>query len=603
MRLALLLPLALLGCPASQPTPVDAGPTPDAGNVAQPPTITFTQINPKPVAVPSGFVRGVAGELFAVADGHVLRSTDSGLTFETRAAFPAALASDEDGTLYGVQAGHLLRSTDAAATFTDIPTPDVQSKYPPQIAALRGGIVWLISSGSDPAHLYRSTDRGTTFAEVALPAPSNDILPFKSLDSHLLLHDRQAQHLLRTLDGATWEALNLPGNPEGCLETRGGSVLINAYVNQQYAGYRQFDGGWTPLPFNGFCFFDQRPNGGLIHRESTEAVDESFDEGATWHRISPGESTQAFNTSTALDDVILAEADGPPARLEPDGGWVIPPLQGLQHPAVANYGDIAFADDGRIALAGSHLIFVSQDQGASWHSAFRSEDTSPIRAVAYRPDGKRLFVGGNFARYSILDEDALTVILSADLEVTAEKIQQAAWLPARFEYGQLYVTTAKDDASDGALVTLQPEYGIGVQLLNPFRIASSPSTIFPTGYDGLTVTSNGPNGNYILVGYRRSSDNGIRTEKLGGDGWSEYTNPTNNRPTLSLSASGPYGDPVAALFTDNGLFLGTSEYTQLPVTVVGVLGDYRRAKFAPDGHLWLITTGGIYRSNEAFGSR
>lgn len=583
----------------------DGSTSADAGSLVL--DVAFESALPGLVLPRAGLTRGEGDELFSFRSGVVARSADRGRTWDERAEIAAFNFAYGDGKLYAGGSTSLFRSGDGAETFETLANPAETVGAGAWSVRVAAGALWVNWTGS-PLRLFRSTDGGDSFAEVALPAGTTEArYPRTSGDALLALFNGTIA--ARTTDGASWETLGTYDRAVTAYETRAGTLLLGIQDEQGSAVMRSGDDGasWQRSPSVTFYDYDERPDGTLV-RVGSSLVDESTDEGVTWTPRVASYPEFSVHEFVAFDEELVGVSVESLARLAHDAAqWTFDEEAGLPHPAVGRFRDIAFSETGRVALVGERRVFVSDDDGVIFRRGFDAHDSlevGELTSIGIRPDGERIFVGSTNARFVLLEGDGETRVLGGTIAGRAgETIHQVRWVPSGREPG-LYVTTGNDENTSGMVFQAQSrEDTVRFNQINPLVVPSAPNSIRGAGYFGFDIARHDGTTIVAFVGILQWAATNYSAPHLyenldfpNTSTWRSITRPVAFGQPLTISVSGEYGEPVAFLYPNDRLFVGSFASHVTEVRTTDLLGDLLSAKFAPDGKLWVVTTQGLYRS-------
>jgi hypothetical protein len=610
MRLTVGVLLVLAAC-ESQPMP-DAGAQPDAGGPApvdagsglEPLPLDFMAFSPPARRQHLGLV-STGGTVYDGSGAAIEVTTDVGRTWQTRGARSGQVALVGASTVYVLSQTTLSRSDDGALTFTDLPLPAAAMGTVPLLATTTDGTVWLTLQASPPL-LYRSTDRGASFQQVALPQGTTVIRTCPSShDTFVAL--RNATEVVR-FDGAGLVSLGAVSNPAFCVVTRTGTVLVSARDTGPFQ--LRVPAGGTTLerqPLRG-------PSAYVVHgadvvRTLTDgSTERSSDDGVTWTtQVSAPVNGFAINAVVPAGTSLLASSTlGLVELAQGASAWAV--VEDLGLPGFLRVVDLSLSRQtpARAVLLDDNTqrtIFVSHD-GAAW---VRGVTLSPAeaRAIAVSPTGDKVFVGGSAGAWRLLGADGKTPLSSGTLtngvRTETNPIQQAAW--EGDGSGLVVVTTANDSDSAGEVLSLDPTTPLLYWSFHTPSSTNLQTSWRPGGYRAVAVSPGGGTLNRRLFTSFRSlvSANGWSTSQLVWNRafesqgfWEEYEGPVTATAALAASYSATGNGPLAVLFSEGRLRVGTTLLGLREVPTDTRFVNARVARFGADGRLWVGGPGGLF---------
>jgi hypothetical protein len=261
--------------------------------------------------------------------------------------------------LLGVYGGGMYRGTPGGTDWQDVST-GVGWPFPRQVVASDDDTFYL---GSGSA-LYATRDGGATWA--ALPVLVSDVGNQFAVDGDRIVSggwDEGSKVTVSEDAGATFGVVTLPG---ACGVKPEMVVLdgLTAWVGCGDDGrlFRSDDGGWT---WAWVATLDEQLHGLLPGSPVLLATDDgiltSDDDGATFTPFTL-DGHRVEQLSRAPDGTIWASVPGSGlVRIADDGS-----VEYLGWPALDRVDEIAFADDGRIAVGLRDGAWWSDDGGATW---------------------------------------------------------------------------------------------------------------------------------------------------------------------------------------------------------------------------------------------
>jgi hypothetical protein len=605
MRLVLaLLVVAACGGDDTMMMPADGGGDSNDGDIVSLEiAVDFARI-PTTIASPiTEHVRGPDGRIFGLRAGTLVASSDAGATFSVVAASNGTYLAATTASLFALGQGPLTlaRSTGGALTALTAPASATFLAATPTTL----WILSLINNGVDAPKLYRSTDQGDNFTEITPPPPPpNNRWNLYTGGEYLFLESNG--RIYRTQTGASWDDLGTIPMLRSFAATQAGTALALG-TPTNYALYRRAigDTAWTPSA-DLFAVYQisQRENGELVRiNTGAGSIELSTNDGTSW-TAGPGASLtscsvlehQAFDTAilgSCFDSATTLNIRLPAAAAQ----WIREEPAGLPFPQYANYTDVSFSDDGKIALAGKRRIYLSDD-GVTWRaSTYAADSTWPINSVAITPDGERIFAGSTVGRYAFLDTNG-AVTSTSNLPVPpAQHVRQADWVTDQV----VIVTTASDSNTEGGVFDGNPDR-VGTWMpINPFAREDNPQFDPMAGFHGVEACAYAGSHAYVFGVHQWFGTNSyqtrLRIRYQHGDPFADLEPPVSPFIASSLSCS-PSG-LRSSTFGDEFLYVGDFLVARFRrVMPTGMEGKLIVAKLAPDDRLWVVTDRGVFRSTQ-----
>jgi hypothetical protein len=272
-------------------------------------------------------------------------------------------------------------------------------------------------------------------------------------------------------------------------------------------------------------------------------------------------------------------------------------------PDYADVVDLAIAEDGRMAMLSGESNDVRlhvQDSAGAWHKGPLFSQAE-ARALAIRPEGDLVFVGGAGGRYVLLDHDGTRVresgvIQSEFGEVDTNAITSASWSHA-FLTDVITVGTAEEFDTEGNLwFWTGPAEHVRWVKVTPESTSDS-IAVRPGGYHAVATASNPTDGPRVLLtmrswyGTNAWMSNTFGTANLGANGdalWQEVDSYWSDLPLATLFPPEGYAEMV--LWPEGRLY--AREGWNLPfVEVEGVPREASIARYDPSGRIWIAAYG------------
>lgn len=596
----LLLPL--LGCPLS---PVDSDTDGETGD-----TVVDTDTAPPPVPlvlqdVPAERAPGRYGlvtdgsRLYALrADGPTLHfSDDLGVTWARGPAVDGFLVQGR-GEVFVAGASGVARLTEGGASTEPLALPVGQDAAGVRWLGADGdGALWL-SSVAAPIALWRSVDGGESWVEAELPQPAEHVFACPVAAGGLVVIADFAR--VTRWSGSAFVDLGAVTEPSDCFGTPGGAVHV---VAEEPPVERRLPAGsdaWEERALAGYVGY--RALGDVVLRVSGDGtVETSADDGATF---APAVGTlwdHTLHTHVAVGGTLVALAaslygqQGVARWTPPATSWTQASIGGL--PLYARVRDLAFAEDGRAAMLVNESPLVAlyaQDPDGVWYRGAELT-AAEARAVAIRPDGERVAVGGDDGVVRFYDALGARAVWSGQM-VTAggyaepNAVTSLAWADTS---GEPVLLIATADASDtagnvwrGVWNVDHPEWDV--------RTPTSSTESITLRYGGYhALTAHGAQGSLDFAVQLRSwyTTNGWLAAVLSGNVLSTTTDLWEGDSVwvdaaLSTSIS-PVDGTWVQLWSEGRLVFSRPEFApRFPDATLPREG-LAVARFDPQGRLWI----------------
>ena len=473
------------------------------------------------------------------------------------------------------------------------------------------GTLWVTSSGS-PKRLWRLPPDGE-WIEADVGTPSHLWL-CRSAGPFAVVRD--FTDALRW-DDAGFARVGTVTDVGDCFSTAEGTVL----VLEGYGPYQQarfpIEGTVERAPVPAYGVYAGQ--GDAILRSGSGFVERSEDDGVTWTSratwnealiaygvVAVGEHLAALGFGLGYEQAFLGMGEGA-------AGWSV--ASGMGFPPFVRAVDLAIAEDGRIAMLCDENIDVRlyvQDAAGAWHMGPLFSQ-GEARAVAIRPEGDLVFVGGTGGRYVLLDHDGTQVrerggIASEFGEVDTNAITSASWSRA-FMTDVITVGTADDGDTEGNLWfwTSPAEHVRWVKVTPESTTASI--GMRPGGYHAVSTSSNPTGGPRVLALHRSwYATNGwlsnvLSTTSLDAGGsavWQESDPLWAGAPLTSMVV--PDSAMEFFLWTD-GRLDGRADWASPFVQVEGVPREASVARLDPAGRLWIAAYGVLSHTDTSLSGR
>lgn len=612
--LAAAILVVLCACdPLAETT--DAG-VPDGGFPQVPLDPIAMELEPVTfAAAPFRIGLAAAGQaLFSSTPSGLERSVDLGATWQLISTLPLlGFQGDSAGRLIAFSNTELWVSDDSGGTFTSHALPS-ELGAPGRLFVSGDDAIWLLSQPA-PFALARSVDHGASFSMT--PAP---------LASSLLACTALGDALAFVVDGVnlarvTEDAVTVLGpvpSASACVSTNAGTVIVSAYDSTSVE-LLFTDDVTAPVRREVAQAFRYAGAGARVVRWGSNAVlAESVDHGETFTARDTVPPPPPFNLDAlALVPGALAvlTQQGPASLADGATTWVVHPQPGL--PPNPSPHDLAFAasSSGIAMLLDDNIqrtVYLARD-GVTWRRGL----TFPVadaQAIALDPTGTRVIVAGQLGGYSILGDDARTVLHADQIESAAglletDTIRSVTWGPD--PAGSVILAASADDADTrGRLWQLDGEADHNTWLtLTPTETFESPR-LREGGYHALAVSKAGsfeggpPEDRALVASFRSFVSTGSFTTQLltqfrlfdNNSSWDEAPPPVTSSAALSASWQAQTSRGMAMLWSENRLYFGRDMRLLREVPLSAGFPAARVVRFAPDGRLWIGTAFGVFRS-------
>lgn len=470
------------------------------------------------------------------------------------------------------------------------------------------GTLWVATAAS-PVALWRLPPDGS-WTQVEVGAPSHLWLcgsggPFAVV--------RDFTDLYRW-DGTALTSVGTVTDLSECFATAEGTTLVlegyGPYVEARFP----IEGAVQRTPVAAYATYSGQ--GDAILRAGTGFVERSEDDGLTWTpRATWNESLTVYGVF-AVGDHLAAAGFGLGYEQAIFGmandatGWSI--QSGMGFPPYVRAVDLAIAEDGRMAVLSEENIYVRlhvQDEAGAWHMGplFAQAEA---RALAIRPQGDLVFVGGEGGRYTLLDHDgtrlrASGVIESEFGEIDTFTLTSASWSRG-FTTDVITVGTAEEGDTDGNLwFWTSPAEHVRWVKVTPESTSDS-IAVRPGGYHAVASSSNPTDGPQVLLTMRSwvgtnawlSNTFGTANLSANGDGlWQEVDSYWADVPLATLIP--PEGYEELFLWSEGRLY-GRWGWNEPLVEVQGVPRETTIARFDATGRVWIAANGRLSYAETPF---
>jgi hypothetical protein len=546
------------------------------------------------------------GTLYALRppDTHVHVTRDRGWTWQQGAEVSGPLFATPNA-VFAWDDDRLVRLHDAGRSTTDVPLPEGRSRDSFASAAVDpDGAIWLWTA-STPVSLWRSNDDAASFQQVTLPEAADRLWLCPGAGGPpTLLADRRDVY---RWDGTGWTRAAQVNDPMACFVTSAGTLLVVDGFPGTQLRLPANETEWQTIEMPEYATFAETET--ELLRLVDGSLEASTDDGQTWSPRVAGGATQLLTDLTPIGDTLyalrldLVTGNQGLAALPPGAtDWSQATTSGIPRPAIV---DVAFAEaDGRMAVLAeqnNRLVLCVQDEdGVFSHTLDFAQ--AQARALALQPDGLRAFVGGDGGQFLIARDSGAQVDVEGRIGdgsgwSESAAIQSAAWTEIAGDFS-LVVGTASEIDDQGNLVQYDAFSNTWFRK-TPQRTASS-LAVRPAGYHAIAVQHVGVDHRFFV--HQRSW--------VSANGWLGKTLETTSlyspdplwfeaEPTYGVRARSASYSPIdgsLAVLWDGGMLELGERFDALRRVEPTLPYDTRAARFAPDGHLWIVQSFGVLRS-------